>query len=117
MNIDLLHRSGNTAAKVTLEAGESITAEAGAMICMSGDLAITTTTQKKNSGSFLGGLKRLLGGESFFLNHFASSRPRSEVWLGTPLAGDMLVHHVDHGALIVQGGSYVASGPQVDIDL
>jgi uncharacterized protein (AIM24 family) len=66
MNIELLHRPGNTAAKITLEPGESITAEAGAMIAMSGHMGITTTTQKKKSGSIFKAAKRLLAGESFF---------------------------------------------------
>ena len=117
MQIQLTHRPGNTAARVRLAARETLTAEAGAMIAMSGDVAITTTTHKKQAGSFFKSVKRLLGGESFFLNHFESPRDGAEVWLGTKLAGDMLVCDLDQESLIVQGGSYVASEPGVDVDL
>ena len=62
MDIELVHRPGNTAAKVKLAQGETLTAEGGAMIAMSGDMDITTTTHKKGSGSLLKSLKRMFGG-------------------------------------------------------
>jgi uncharacterized protein (AIM24 family) len=52
MQIDITHRPGNSAAKVALDAGETITAEGGAMIAMSGNVSVETTTQKRDSGSF-----------------------------------------------------------------
>lgn len=117
MNIEILLRPGASAAKVTLAAGEHLTAEAGAMIAMSGDVAVTTTTHAKGKGSLLKSLKRMLGGESFFLNHFDSPRAGAEVWLGTSLAGDMRVFALDGQNLIVQGGSYVASESGIEIDM
>ena len=50
MEVDIVHGPGNAAAKVDLAGGESCTAEAGAMIAMSGDMSIETTTHKKSSG-------------------------------------------------------------------
>lgn len=47
MHVEFKHQPGNTAAKVMLQPGESITAEAGSMIAMSGHMDITTTTHKK----------------------------------------------------------------------
>jgi uncharacterized protein (TIGR00266 family) len=117
MHIELTHRPGNTAAQITLQSGETITAEAGAMIAMSPDLDVTTSTHKRNSGSLLKSLKRMIGGESFFLNHFRSPRDGAELWLGTELAGDMLVQELDGDALIVQSGSFVAAEPGVDVDV
>ena len=70
MQIDVTHRPGNSAAKVSLQPGETITAEGGAMIAMSGHMQVETTTHKKGEGSILGALKRLVSGESLFLNHF-----------------------------------------------
>ncbi len=116
MQIDLIHRPGNTAAQLRLNRGESITAEAGAMIAMSGDLDITTTTHKKGSGSLLKAVKRAFGGESFFLNHFVSPRDNAELWLGTSLAGDMLVQTLDNEALIAQGSAFVACESGIDVD-
>jgi len=117
MKIELLHRPGNTAAKVTLNQGEVITAESGAMIAMSGDMDITTTTHKKKSGGFLKALKRMVAGESLFLNHFEPKGVSGEVIFGTALAGDMMTLNLDNESLIVQGSSFLACQEEIDIDL
>jgi uncharacterized protein (TIGR00266 family) len=117
MEIEYLHRPGNTAAKITLNGNETLTAESGAMIAMSGDMGITTTTHKKKSGSLFKAAKRLLAGESLFLNHFDAPLAGGEVWLGTSLAGDMMTYELDNESLIVQGGSYVACEHDVEVDL
>jgi uncharacterized protein (TIGR00266 family) len=117
MQIDLINRPGNTAAKITLTPGEHCTAEAGAMIAMSGHMNITTTTYKKNSGGILKAAKRLLSGESFFLNHFDAPGKPGEVWLGSDLAGDMLALDLDKENIIVQSGSFLACEESVDMDM
>ena len=117
MEIDILHRPGNAAARIQLDAGETCTAEGGAMIAMSGNTAIETTTHKMNRGGLLKAAKRMLAGESFFLNHFTGGASGGEVWLSTTLSGDMIQRDLDGDKLIVQGGSYVASEQGVDIDL
>ncbi|HTE43474.1 MAG TPA: TIGR00266 family protein [Steroidobacteraceae bacterium] len=117
MDIELLHRPANTAAHIVLGVNEMITAESGAMIAMSGDVGITTSTHKRKSGSMLKAVKRLLAGESLFLNHFSSPRAGAELWLGTPLAGDMMVRALENETLIVQGGSFVACESGVEVDL
>jgi uncharacterized protein (TIGR00266 family) len=117
MQVELLNQPGNTAAKITLRPGEICTAESGAMLAMSSNIQITTTTHKKQSGSFFKAAKRLLSGESLFLNHFETRENTGEVWLGTGLAGDMLVTQLDKENLIVQGGSFLASEQGIDIDM
>lgn len=117
MQVELLHRPGNTAAKVTLQPGEGCTAESGAMIAMSGHMDITTTTHKRGKGGVLKALKRMLGGESFFLNHFHPKGEAGEVWFGTDLAGDMVSLNLDNESLIVQGGSFLTCEESIDIDL
>ncbi|WP_049721481.1 TIGR00266 family protein [Gilvimarinus polysaccharolyticus] len=117
MKIELVNRPGNTAAKVTLAAGETCTAEAGAMIAMSGHMNITTTTHKKGAGGIFKAAKRMLSGESFFLNHFDPKDKEGELWLGSSLAGDMLALTLDNENLIVQSGSFLASEESVDMDM
>ncbi len=117
MDIELLHRPGNTAAKVTLQDGEALTAESGAMIAMSGNMDITTTTHKKESGGLFKAAKRMLAGESLFLNHFEPRGGEGSLFLGTTLAGDMMSLDLDNENLIVQGGSFLACAETVDIDL
>ena len=117
MQVTLVNQPGNTAAKVTLQAGEICTAESGAMIAMSNNMGITTTTHKKNSGGMLKAAKRLIAGESLFLNHFEPKDGVGDVWFGTDLAGDMLTLHLDNESLIVQSGSFLACQQGIDIDL
>lgn len=117
MHIELLHRPGNTAAKVTLQAGETCTAESGAMIAMSGHMNITTTTHKKNAGGFFKAAKRMLAGESLFLNHFDPQGKPGEIYFGTGLSGDMMVMELYNENLIVQSGSFLACEDSVDMDM
>ena len=117
MHVELVNQPGNTAAKVSLRPGEICTAESGAMLAMSSNMQITTTTHKKQGGSLLKAAKRLLGGESLFLNHFEPQNEAGEVWLGTDLAGDMLVLELNNDNLIVQGGSFLACDQGIEVDL
>lgn len=117
MQIDITYKPGNSIAKVSLAPNEQVTAEGGAMVSMSGDMTIETTTHKKGKGGLLKAAKRLLSGENFFLNHFTASSQGGEVLLSTALPGDMEPLEIENEQLIVQGGSYVASSPDVDIDM
>ncbi|MEK9985184.1 MAG: TIGR00266 family protein, partial [Opitutae bacterium] len=117
METDIQHGPGASTAKVTLAPGEVITSESGAMIAMNG-VNVETTTHKRNSGSIFGGLKRMIGGESFFLNHYTAYDQGGEVWLATTLAGDMAEIEVEPSTkIVVQSGSYVASEQGVDVGL
>lgn len=116
MKIDIKYKPGCTYARISLPASGEVTAEGGAMISMSGDMTMTTTTHKKNSGSVLKGIKRMLSGEKFFMNHFTAGPNGGELLLGTSLPGDMHEYELNNERLILQSGSYVASSPDVDID-
>lgn len=94
---------------------ETVVCEGGAMIAMSGDMSVKTTTHQKGSGGIMAGLKRMLSGESFFLNHFTAGAKGGELWLSTTLPGDMTTVKIGGGNLIVQSGSFVACEPGVEI--
>jgi uncharacterized protein (TIGR00266 family) len=117
LDVTIKMRPGSSAAEIKLAPLQEFTAEAGAMIAMSPNVTMTTTTHKKNSGGIMKGLKRMFGGESFFLNHYTGGKTGGTVWLGAVQAGDMLVKELNGEGIIVQGGSYVASTPDIDINL
>lgn len=117
MNIEILSRPGASAAKVTLAPAETLTSEAGSLIAANEGVSITTTTHKKKSGGILKAAKRMLAGESFFLNHFTGSDQGGEVILAANLPGDMTVLELTGQRFIVQSGSFLASADSVDIDL
>ena len=88
------------------------------MVAMSPHMGITTSTHKKNSGSLLKSLSRMMAGESMFLNHFTAEGKAGELYLASALPGDMLAHTLPAGeSLIVQGGSYVACSEEVEMQL
>lgn len=118
MQTEITHGPGYAAAKVNLNEGESFTAEAGTMIAMSGGMDIETTTHKKSSGGIWKAAKRLVAGESFFLNHYTSRQQDAHVWLAATLPGDILVHSLEENDnLVVQGGSFLASESGIEVDL
>ena len=116
LNVNIQLRPGSAAAEIKLNPGQEFTAEAGAMIAMSPGIQMSTTTYKKNSGGIMKGIKRLLSGESFFLNHYKAGQQGGTVILGATHAGDMFVKELNGENLIVQGGSYVASSPDIEIN-
>ncbi|MEM6730836.1 MAG: TIGR00266 family protein, partial [Myxococcota bacterium] len=113
-------RPAHSLAVVNLEGGESIRAEAGAMVSMSSNVQVETDgPMSKRSGGFLKGLKRaFLGGESFFTNLYkVPAAGGGEVTLAPSLCGDMVVHDLPAGEeLLIQGSSYVAAPDSVSID-
>ena len=62
------------------------------------------------------GLKRMFSGESFFLNHFTAQAPNQSLLIGPTMLGDCMHHTMRGGTLIVQGSSWLASTPDIDID-
>lgn len=117
MKIDIEMRPGSSVAKVSMDAGEVLTAEGGSMIAMSNDMAIETTTHKKGKKGIMKGLKRMISGEGFFINHFTAGTNGGEVYVAPTLPGDMFVKELNAGSLIITGGGYMASETGIEIDL
>ncbi|MHC4077205.1 MAG: TIGR00266 family protein [Planctomycetota bacterium] len=118
MNIDIQERGAFGSALITLQPGESFTSESGAMYRASSNVDIDVTTRTRGGGGFLRGLKRLVGGDTFFLSTYSVTAGQSgEVGLAPTLQGE--VRRVDlDGATnwVCAGGSYLASHPDLDLD-
>lgn len=117
MNLEILHQPDSAIAHLTLESGEELVAEAGCMVAMSGFIHASTTLRQGKGGGILGGLKRLVAGESLFLSVFRSPKAGGEVYLAPKFMGDILLCEVTGKGLVVQSTSYLASETNVDIDL
>lgn len=116
MQFEIKSRPAASVVDIRLEAGETITAEVGAMIAMTPGTTVETTSQKRGGkGGLMKGLKRMFAGENFFLNHFSAHSDSQSLILGPKLLGDIL-HHPLNGTLIVQGSSWLASDSHIDID-
>lgn len=112
MDIDVLYRSTNALARVRLVPREEVRVEGGAMVAMSSGLTIET----RASGGVFRSLKRIVGGENFFMNLFQAGPQGGELFLAPPMPGDMQVLTLDADDLLVQSGSFVAGAAGVEID-
>jgi uncharacterized protein (TIGR00266 family) len=112
MEHEITHRPSYAQLTLTLDAGESVRAEGGAMVSQSGDIDIAT----KAEGGLLKSLSRsVLGGESFFMNTFTAGGP-SSIQLAPALAGDIQHHQLDGETLFVQSTSFLASHTDIEVD-
>jgi uncharacterized protein (TIGR00266 family) len=118
MNVELLSRPSNTAAKLTLAGGETVTTEGGAMIAMSDDMQVETSIRNREGGGLLKGMMRALGGERMFLNYYTAGSRGGELYLASPLPGDMESVELPAGSgITVQSGSFVAHESTVSMDV
>jgi len=112
VEVEILYHPSDALGIVKLGAGESIQAEAGAMVSMSPGIEIQTQAK----GGVLGGLKRsVLGGESFFINTFTAQSP-GEITVAPVLPGDITNHRLSGDTIYVQSGSYMASSTTIEVD-
>lgn len=96
-----------------LDPGEAVKGEAGAMVSMTPDVNMETSTQ----GGVLKGLKRsVLGGESFFMNTFTASQPGAHVAFAPSLPGDIVHWPMNGSTVYLQSGAYLASSTGIDVD-
>ena len=117
MDIELLHQPESAIARISMNSGEELIAQAGAMIAMSGSINTSTTLRRGKGGGLMGGLKRMVAGESLFLSVFRSPTNGNTVWLAPKLLGDLLVYEMQGQDLIVQATSYLACSSEVDLDV
>ncbi len=113
MKIEIKYQPAYALGIVRLDAGESVQAESGAMVSMSGNVQIETRMQ----GGLFGALKRkVLGGESLFTNTFTAVGREGEVTLAPTLPGDLSAMTLSGEPLFLQSGSFVASSSGVALD-
>jgi len=113
MEHELQYRPTFALLSLSLESGEQAVAEAGALVSHGDGITIETGTR----GGIWGSLKRQIGGESFFVNTFTADR-EAKLSLAPPLPGDVIRHDLGSagGDIVVQSGSFLASGPDIDVD-
>ncbi len=116
MHVEIIKGPGNSAARVTLSAGETCVAEGGALISLKGDADIQTKTHDRGRG-ILRGLKRMIGGESFFQNYFTATSNQVQATFAPTLPGDMVTLELGAVGIIAEGSSFVVRSVGVDLDL
>ena len=112
MKHEILYKPSYSLAVLSLDRGEDIVAESGAMVSMSSGIGIETAAR----GGLFGGLARkFLGGESFFMNTFHADEA-GEVTLAPPLPGDILHLDMRNQTIMVTSGAYLACSKAITVD-
>lgn len=113
MRTDIQFSPSFAMATVHLDPGESVRAEAGAMMAMTPGVQIETSTQ----GGVLKGLRRsVLGGESFFMNTFTASTAGDHVVVAPALPGDIITWQLQGQEVYLQSGSFLAAPASIEVD-
>ena len=114
MDVAIRHSPSFAAARVTLDPGEGIKAESGAMMATSAGVGITSSTQ----GGVMKGLKRsVLGGESLFVTTFTAPATGGWVDVAHHLPGDVITTSVTPDRpLSITRGCWLASASSVELD-
>jgi uncharacterized protein (TIGR00266 family) len=109
MTYEILYQPVFSVVKVTLEQGESIRAEGGAMMSMS----VNVELQSKGTGGLGKMLGRMVAGESLFQSTFTAVHGQGEVILAPGMPGDVVSVDVSQVPMIVMSGAYLAGSTSI----
>jgi uncharacterized protein (TIGR00266 family) len=116
MKYEIRYKPSYSLLVITLNPGESITAESGAMTYMQPTIAVKTQKREK---SFWGSLSlALIGGQSFFVNEYSAAGGIGEAGFSAAPLGDVETLTVSEGhGFIIQKSSYIASQQGIELDI
>lgn len=98
-----------------LEPGDKVIAESDAMSSMDADLDMQA---KFNGGFFMAILRRLLVGETLFVNHFSNNTNRSRrITLVQPTPGALRCLDLNNETFYLQPGAFLACGEDIRISV
>lgn len=111
-----IHGDDMQIVEITLDPGEGVRAEVGAMMFMEQGIQMDTGT----GGGIFKGFKRMLTGDGFFISTFSNSANiRRNVAFGAPYPGKVIPLHLGEigGSFICQKDSFLCAAHGTDIDI
>ncbi len=111
--------------RVDLQPGQVLVSEAGAMVARHSHVAMDVHLNAgKGAGFFakvwalmIAFIRKIIGGETFFVNHFHTQQPGS-IWIAPTLSGQISHRRLNPGErLVLSSGAYVASVGDIDIKM
>lgn len=103
-SFEIQHAGAFALAVIQSQAEQSIQAEAGAMVSMSGNIEL----QSQMKGGLMGAFKRMVGGESAFVSTFTAHGGPGEVTFAPGSPGDIAAIEMNNQLFNVQSSSYLA---------
>jgi uncharacterized protein (TIGR00266 family) len=111
---EILYQPAFSLAVVSLERGEQIMTESGAMVSMSPTIKLEANM---SGGGVFGAVKSAMGGESLFRTTFTAESGPGEVTLAPSALGDIMAVELSGSRFFVQPGSYLAGDPGLAISV
>jgi uncharacterized protein (TIGR00266 family) len=122
---EITHGPSFALLRVDLQPGQRLVCEAGAMVARSSHITMDVKMSTKESVGFvsmiftmlLAIVRKFMGGESFFVNHFHGTTPGS-VWVAPTMAGEITHRRINPGeTIILSAGAYLASVGDIDVKM
>ncbi|MFT7487484.1 MAG: hypothetical protein ACI9F9_003345 [Candidatus Paceibacteria bacterium] len=102
------------AVHITLDPGEAVRAEPGAMMYIETGLHMETST----GGGLMSGIKRMVGGENFFITTFENrGRQRAKVGFSASYPGKILPVDLSQGTIFCQRDAYLCSADGIEVSV
>ena len=116
MKFEVKYKPSYAMLVASLDQGETITAESGAMTYM--DPTIEIRTRKREKG-LLGSLGlKLIGGQSFWVNDYTATKgPGEAAFVAAPVGDIERLDIAPDKGYIIQKSAYIASTPNIDLDV
>ncbi|MBN2207988.1 MAG: TIGR00266 family protein [Candidatus Coatesbacteria bacterium] len=96
-----------------LSRGQTVKAEAGAMMYMTDAIEMDT----KMEGGLFGGIKRKIAGESLFMATFACQGSTGRIAFSSPYPGKILPLELTGQTLLCQRDAFLCSDTAIDVDI
>ena len=121
---EITHGPSFAMLRVDLAPGQTIVSEAGAMVARHQQVGMEVKLNAGRGAGFFAKLKalfvafirRLVGGETFFVNHFSATQNGS-VWLAPALSGQVVHRRMNGELLVLSTGAYLAHSGDIDLKL
>jgi uncharacterized protein (TIGR00266 family) len=119
---EITHGPSFAMLRVDLTPGTTLIAEAGSMVARHSHVNMEVKMNAGRSAGFFAKIwaimvafiRKFVGGETFFVNHFSAPQPGS-VWVAPTLSGQVTYRRLNGEKLILSSGAYLASVGDVDV--
>jgi uncharacterized protein (TIGR00266 family) len=110
--------------RVDLQPGQTLIAEAGAMVAKHQQVAMQVKMNASPSAGlfamikalFIALIRKFVGGETFIVNHFSAPQPGS-IWLAPSLSGQISHRRLNGESLVLSTGAYLGHVGDVNINM
>jgi uncharacterized protein (TIGR00266 family) len=116
MKFEIKYKPSYAMLVATIDQGETLTAESGAMTYMTPNIEVHTRKREKSLLGTLG--LKLIGGQSFWVNDYTSSSGQGEAGFVAAPVGDIKQLDIAPGnGYVIQKSAYIASTQGIDLDV